>query len=409
MTVTEAGVASPAQLAAELEGTLDERTREILERRRRSVGRAAPRLARAARARDGRRRRPDRRLRPGGLALRRRLVDGDRRSHRPRTETLLFMLTLPGWVVVAKLYGLYDRDEERTDHSTVDDFGGVFHMITVGAWVLFSGRVAHEPRPSTAPQADRVLGLRDPARVHAARDGARVLPPPGRIPPEHHHRRRRRRRPADREEATSSTPSTGSTSSASSTLEPKERRPDLGHLPLLGSPDELPSSIRTFDVERVIIAFSNDRHEETLDLIRALKDLDVQVDIVPRLFELVGPGVADAHRRGAAAPRPRAAAPLPLVAAAQADARPRRWRSRHSSCSRRFSRSIAMAIKLDSRGPGLLPAGADGARMATFRICEVPDDGRRRRGAEGRRSRTSTSTSLRAATRGCSRSRTTRA
>src|SRR5687768_10670090 len=52
-----------------------------------------------------------------------------------QTEALLFLLTLPGWIVGAKLYGLYDRDEERTDHSTADDFAGVFHMMTAGAWV----------------------------------------------------------------------------------------------------------------------------------------------------------------------------------------------------------------------------------------------------------------------------------
>ena len=55
------------------------------------------------------------------------------------TETLLFLATLPAWIVLAKLYGLYDRDEERTDHSTVDDLAGVFHLVTVGAWVFFIG------------------------------------------------------------------------------------------------------------------------------------------------------------------------------------------------------------------------------------------------------------------------------
>ena len=73
--------------------------------------------------------------------------------------------------------------------------------------------------------------------------------------------------------------------------EPKARREDLGHLTLLGTPAELPSLIGLFDVERVVIAFSRDAHEETLDLIRRLKDLDVQVDVVPRLYEIVGPGV----------------------------------------------------------------------------------------------------------------------
>ena len=51
----------------------------------------------------------------------------------------IFVVTLPLWVVAAKVYGLYDRDEERTDHWTTDDFGGVFHLVTVAVWVLFAG------------------------------------------------------------------------------------------------------------------------------------------------------------------------------------------------------------------------------------------------------------------------------
>ena len=54
-------------------------------------------------------------------------------------EASLFLLSLPVWVVVARLHGLYDRDEERTDHSTVDDVVGVFHLVTVGAWLFFAG------------------------------------------------------------------------------------------------------------------------------------------------------------------------------------------------------------------------------------------------------------------------------
>jgi len=44
----------------------------------------------------------------------------------------------------------------------------------------------------------------------------------------------------------------------------------------------------------VIIAFSSDTHEETLQLMRTLKEFDLRVDIVPRLFELVPPR-ADIH------------------------------------------------------------------------------------------------------------------
>ena len=76
--------------------------------------------------------------------------------------------------------------------------------------------------------------------------------------------------------------------------EPKERRADLQHLTLLGPPERLPAIVRLCDVERVVVAFSNESHEETLALIRSLNELNVQVDIVPRFFEIVGPGV-DLH------------------------------------------------------------------------------------------------------------------
>ena len=34
----------------------------------------------------------------------------------PGTEVLLFLGSLPAWIVLAKLHHLYDLDEERTDH-----------------------------------------------------------------------------------------------------------------------------------------------------------------------------------------------------------------------------------------------------------------------------------------------------
>jgi lipopolysaccharide/colanic/teichoic acid biosynthesis glycosyltransferase len=53
----------------------------------------------------------------------------------------------------------------------------------------------------------------------------------------------------------------------------------------------LPEIIRAYEIERVLIAFSNATHDETLQLIRAVRDMGVQIDLVPRLFEIVGPRV----------------------------------------------------------------------------------------------------------------------
>jgi hypothetical protein len=63
-------------------------------------------------------------------------------------EIGLFLLTLPVWILLAKLYGLYDRDETRTDHGTSDDLGGVFHLTTVGTWIVIAGsRITHLADP----------------------------------------------------------------------------------------------------------------------------------------------------------------------------------------------------------------------------------------------------------------------
>jgi exopolysaccharide biosynthesis polyprenyl glycosylphosphotransferase len=206
------------------------------------------------------------------------------------TELLFFVLTLPGWVVVAKLYGLYDRDEERADHTTSDDIVGVFHLVTVGAWLFYAGAW--------------LTGLADPrfARLLTFWALATALVPLA----------RGAARACYRQSTTYlqntiivgagevgqlvarkllQHPEYGINLVGFVDSEPKELREELSSVALLGSPSRLPAIVRLFDIERVVIAFSTDSHERSLELIRSLKDLDVQVDIVPRLFEIVGPGV----------------------------------------------------------------------------------------------------------------------
>ena len=55
---------------------------------------------------------------------------------------------------------------------------------------------------------------------------------------------------------------------------------------------------------RVIIAFSKETDEEHLALIRSLRNLGVQVDIVPRLFDVAVDAGRDHHRRGRAVADP---------------------------------------------------------------------------------------------------------
>ena len=56
--------------------------------------------------------------------------------------------------------------------------------------------------------------------------------------------------------------------------------------------------MRAHSAHRVVIAFSGDSDEQTLEVIRELQDSNVQVDIVPRLFEVLGNERAAPHDRG---------------------------------------------------------------------------------------------------------------
>lgn len=206
-------------------------------------------------------------------------------------EGLLLFCTLPAWVVLAKLYGLYDRDEERTDHSTIDDSVGVFHLVTVGTWVTFicaglTG-IAHPPIAKlvifwviaiASITCGRVVArkycraqityLQNTVIVGAGDVGQLIA----------------RKLLQHREYGINLLGFVDAT--------PKERRDDLEYLTVLGPLSRLEAIVRLFDVERVIISFSNDSHDEILDLVRSLKDLDVQIDIVPRFFEVVGSNVS---------------------------------------------------------------------------------------------------------------------
>jgi exopolysaccharide biosynthesis polyprenyl glycosylphosphotransferase len=283
-----------------------------------------------------------------------------------KDEIVAFLLSLPAWVVVAKLYGLYDRDEERTDYSTVDEFAGVFHMVTVCTFLFWAfsyvTKFAHPTPPKLLVFWGAAVALvsvgRAVARGFAHRNVAyiqnTVIVGAGDVG-------------QLIAKKLLNHPEYGINLVGFVDAQPKERREDLEHFALLGDTSRLPTIIRLFDVERVIVAFSNDAHEKTVDLIRSMKDLDVQIDIVPRFFEFVAPGMGIHAIEG-----------LPLVALP-----PQRW-SRSSKLLKRgldvvvaaaglivlspLFALIAILIKLESRGPVFFRQVRMGARDETFRI-----------------------------------------
>jgi len=203
-------------------------------------------------------------------------------------QIAVFCCTLPCWLVVAKLEGLYRADHERADHSTTDEIVAVSYLVTIGVWVLLVGsRLVGRTSPSiyalitfwaiaicSLPLA-RLVARRLCQRSRAYVQNTLILGAGevgqliGRKLVKH--------------------PEYGLNVVGFIDQQPMPRRLDLPeHLTILGGPERLAEVVTSLNVERVIIAFSRDPMVELLTILRQLRALPVQVDLVPRLFEVVG-------------------------------------------------------------------------------------------------------------------------
>ncbi len=204
--------------------------------------------------------------------------------------TFAFVATLPLWIGLASLYGLYERDVKRVDHTTADDFASIFHLVTVGS-VAFFGGTALFGMEHIEIGAIGLFWVTAIMLMAALRAGTRAW---------------FRRRYSFRENVViigagyvgqlvarklRQHPEYGLTPVGFVDADPKDRWNDLEDLELLGELDDLPDLVSRYGAKRVIVAFSQDSMADILEVTRLVKDLDIQVDIVPRLFEILGPGV----------------------------------------------------------------------------------------------------------------------
>jgi exopolysaccharide biosynthesis polyprenyl glycosylphosphotransferase len=70
---------------------------------------------------------------------------GGARGHSWREYLLYGAVTLPAWVVVFKMYGLYERDAKRLSHSTLDDLPPLFHALLLGCLLMWCWFTAAAP------------------------------------------------------------------------------------------------------------------------------------------------------------------------------------------------------------------------------------------------------------------------
>jgi exopolysaccharide biosynthesis polyprenyl glycosylphosphotransferase len=303
-----------------------------------------------------------------GIAALLTLSGSDEGSFAPEVEGLLFLGSLPLWILGARLYGLYNRDEARADHSTVDEVVSVFHFITLGVWLVFvvawlsdigspdASRLATfwliaipgiaVSRSAARALARRHSGYKQRTIIVGAGDVGQLI---GRKLLQH--------------------PEYGIELVGFVDAEPRERRGDLGQVQLLGASGELEAIVAEHDVERVIFAFSNEPPEHTLELVRSLGSAGLQIDVVPRLFEAVGTQVAFHSVEG-----------LPLVGL------PAPRRTRGALAVKRAGDIIAATLalvllaptfaliallsKLDSRGPVFFRQTRLGEGMKEFTVLK---------------------------------------
>jgi exopolysaccharide biosynthesis polyprenyl glycosylphosphotransferase len=284
----------------------------------------------------------------------------------PIWEFALFVATLPLWVLLARVYGLYDRDEERSDHSTVDDVVGVFQVVTLGTWsFLVITHVLGVPYPNLGRlvvfwllavalipllrAVSRAIGRRQAAYVQNV-----IIVGSGQVA----------RLLADKIEKH---PEYGLRCVGFVDKDDRVVGSGNGKTHLIGTTEDLPRLVHEHAVHRVAVAFSTDSHDQTLGVIRSMQGSDVQIDIVPRMFEVLGANVQLHTIEG-----------LPLLGLSS---------PRLSGSSRFLKRSldlvaaalglvllapmfvvVAIAIKTDSRGPVFFRQVRMGTGGRTFKV-----------------------------------------
>jgi exopolysaccharide biosynthesis polyprenyl glycosylphosphotransferase len=209
----------------------------------------------------------------------------------PWTQFLLIgLLTLPWWVVLFKMYGLYERDAKRLSHTTLDDLPSLFHALLLGCLLLWCDFVVFAPARLSSETILEFGGIAL-ALVLAGRRLARLvflrLISPERV----------------------LLIGTGDASGAliekmrakaSLRLKPigvlscDRSAPDTAALPLIGclkDVEDLPALLLHRRVGRIVVADGELEGAQLLEVLRDCKTVAVKVSLLPATFSALGPSV----------------------------------------------------------------------------------------------------------------------
>jgi exopolysaccharide biosynthesis polyprenyl glycosylphosphotransferase len=283
----------------------------------------------------------------------------------PAGQIVLLTLVLSGaWPLAAFLCGLYARDDLRTWASGVGEAPKLVLTCLALSWPLLG--LLELVDAVHAVQGALMTTVALGALACFTRAGARV----------HLHGAR---------ELDQRTLIVGSGEVASRLVTRLGHHPELGLRPVgfvdddpegridgfprLGGLDRLHELVAQGRIDRVMVAFSRAHHEDLLDVLRTCRDAGVAVDVVPRLFEFLD-GARTMDQIGG----------LPLLSIdAPAFSRLSRVAKRALDVAGSglallvlspLLIGIAIAIKLDSRGPVLFRQQRTGRRGELFTLLK---------------------------------------
>jgi exopolysaccharide biosynthesis polyprenyl glycosylphosphotransferase len=197
-------------------------------------------------------------------------------------------VTLPMWIFVFKLYGLYDRDLKRVSHSTVDDVPWLFHGVVIGTlltWLLFKGLP-----PGRLPFVSILaFGITSLAAILSLRSfvrsaAIRVLGPEQVVLVGGDHMvqvlvRKMRSHPEYGLQPVGMILPGNRGASAP---------PDL---PVLDGTGDIADIARQHGAHRIVLSHSELGEDQVVDIVRRCKGLAIKVSLLPQVYDALGPSV----------------------------------------------------------------------------------------------------------------------
>jgi exopolysaccharide biosynthesis polyprenyl glycosylphosphotransferase len=198
-----------------------------------------------------------------------------------RVEFLWGLALLPAWVLIFKVYGLYDRDLKRISHRTLDDLPWIFHAVLMGSLLLLAyyrllNANGVELRHIASFGVIALVTI-SVARALARRAAVSALAPEPVV-------------------LMGDAPELASLASKLETCNRYGVQP-LGPISLSSSPSgptvngELDEAVERDGAERIVVAREDFEEDALFDLVCRAREHGVKVSVLPQLFDALGPSV----------------------------------------------------------------------------------------------------------------------